>query len=62
MITLAIIGLVLFGVIGGALMCDAIMADGCLETFLGFVLGALMFIGVYIGIASMMAIIIIRNI
>ena len=60
MITIAIIGLVIFGVIGGALMCDAMMVDGCLETLLGFVLGALMFIGVYVGIASMIAIIIMQ--
>jgi hypothetical protein len=61
MITLAIIGLVIFGLIGGALMCDAMMADGCLETVVGFAFGALMFVGVYVGIASMMAIIIMRN-
>ena len=60
MITIAIIGLVIFGVIGGALMCDAMMVDGCLETLVGFVLGALMFIGVYVGIASMIAIIIMQ--
>ena len=58
MITIAIIGLVIFGVIGGALMCDAMMADGCLETLVVFVLGALMFVGVYVGIATMIAIII----
>jgi hypothetical protein len=61
MITLAIIGLVIFGLIGGALMCDAMMVDGCLETVVGFAFGALMFVGVYVGIASMMAIIIMRN-
>ena len=58
MITLAIVGLVIFGVIGGALMCDALMVDGCLETLLDFVLGVLMFIGVYVGIVAMIAIII----
>ena len=62
MITLAIIGLVIFGVIGGALMCDAMMVDGCLETVVGFAFGALMFIGVYVAIASMTAIIVIRTI
>ena len=61
MMTLAIVGLVIFGVIGGALMCDAMQADGCLETVVGFAFGALMFIGIYVGIASMMAIIIMRN-
>ncbi len=58
MITIAIIGLVIFGVIGGAIMCDTTMVDGCLETLVVFVLGALMFVGVYVGIATMIAIII----
>lgn len=58
MITLAIIGLVIFGVIGGALTCDAMMVDGCLETLLGFVWGALMFVGLYVGFAVTIAIII----
>lgn len=60
MITIAIIGLVIFGVIGGALTCDAMMVDGCLETLLGFVLGVLMFVGGAVGIATMIAIIIVK--
>ena len=44
MITIAIIGLVIFGVIGGAIMCDTTMVDGCLETLVVFVFGALMFV------------------
>ena len=58
MIVLVIIGLVVIGFIGGAFMCDAMMVDGCLETLFGFVAGALMFIGVYVGISAMIAIII----
>lgn len=58
MIVLAIMGLVIFGVIGGALMCDAMMVDGCLETAVGFILGALSFIGVYAGIVATIAVII----
>lgn len=60
MITLAIMGLVIFGVIGGALMCDAMMVDGCLETLFAFMLGVLASIGVYVGIATMIAIIIVK--
>ena len=57
MITLAIIGLVIFGVIGGAFMCDAMMVDGCLETLVVFAFGAFGTL-MFIGIVSMMAIII----
>ena len=58
MIVLVIIVLILIGLIGGAFMCDAMMADGCLETVVGFTLGALMFIGMSVGIVAMMVIII----
>lgn len=58
MIVLVIIGLVVIAFIGGAIMCDVMMVDGCLETLLGFVAGALMFIGMSVGIVAMMVIII----
>lgn len=58
MMILAVTGLVIVGFIGGAFMCDAMMVDGCLETIVGFTLGALMFIGVYVGFVAMIAIII----
>jgi hypothetical protein len=58
MTVLAIIGLVVIGFIGGAIMCDVMMVDGCLETSLAFILGALGSIGVAVGFVGMFAIII----
>ena len=58
MIALIIIVLLLIGLIGGAFMCDTMMADGCIETLFFFIFGALASVALAVGISAMIAIII----
>lgn len=60
MIVLVIVVLLLIGLIGGAVMCDVMMADGCMETLFAFILGALASIAVAVGFGAMLGIIIVE--